>query len=173
MELMGLFSSKTLDSFETLFVDQIQDLYDAEQRLVKALPLMAEAAHDPSLKAAFQQHLRETQGHVGRLERVFQEVGHPAKAKTCAAMKGLIEEGQEVIDAGGDADVKDAALIAAAQRVEHYEMSAYGTARAFARRLNKQQAVTLLQQTLQEEESTDKNLTRLAEQSINAHAAMA
>jgi len=168
---MGLFSSKTLDSFETLFVDQLRDLYDAEQRLVAALPLMAEAAHDPALKGAFQQHLKETQGHVNRLERVFQEVGQPAKAKTCAAMKGLVKEGQEVIDAGGDPDVKDAALIAAAQRVEHYEISAYGTARAFARRLGKQQAVQLLQQTLQEEETTDKNLTRLAEQSINAKAA--
>jgi len=170
---MGLFSSKNLDSFETLFVDQLQDIYDAEQRLVKALPLMANAAHDPALRAAFQQHLRETQGQVTRLERVFQEMGQPAKPKTCAAMKGLIEEGQEVIDAKGDNDVKDAALIAAAQRVEHYEMSAYGTARAFARRLGKQQAANLLQQTLQEEEMTDKNLTRLAEQSINAQAAMA
>jgi len=173
MELMGLFSSKQLDSFETLFVDQLQDIYDAEQRLVKALPLMAEAAHSPALKAAFQQHLRETQGQVTRLERVFQEVGQTAKSKTCAAMKGLIEEGQEVIDAGGDADVKDAALIAAAQRVEHYEISAYGTARAFAQRLNKQQAATLLQQTLQEESATDEKLTRLAEQSVNAQAAMA
>jgi len=170
---MGLFSSKKLDSFETLFVDQLQDLYDAEQRLVKALPLMAQAAHHPALKAAFQQHLRETQGQVSRLERVFQEVGHSAKTKTCAAMKGLLEEGQEVIDASGDDDVKDAALIAAAQRVEHYEISAYGTARAFARRLGKPQAVNLLQLSLQEEEATDKNLTRLAEQNINAQAAMA
>jgi len=170
---MGLFSSKKLDSFDTLFVDQLQDIYDAEQQLVKALPLMAQAAHNPSLKAAFEQHLRETQGQVSRLERVFQEVGQKAKAKTCAAMKGLIEEGQEVIDAGGDADVKDAALIAAAQRVEHYEISAYGTARAFARRLGKTQAVNLLQLSLQEEEATDKNLTRLAEQNINAQAAMA
>jgi len=169
---MGLFSSKTLDSFETLFVDQLQDLYDAEQRLVTALPLMAKAAHDPALKAAFQKHLQETQGHVNRLERVFKEVGQSAKAKTCHAMKGLVEEGQEVIDAGGDNDVKDAALIAA-QRVEHYEISAYGTARAFARRLGKQQAVQLLSQTLQEEETTDKSLTQLAEQSINAQAAMA
>jgi len=170
---MGLFSSKTLDSFETLFVDQIQDLYDAEQRLVTALPLMAKAAHDPSLKAAFQKHLQETQGHVNRLERVFEEVGHTAKAKTCQAMKGLVEEGQEVIDAGGDDAVKDAALIAAAQRVEHYEISAYGTARAFARRLNKQYAAQLLEQTLHEEEATDKDLTQLAEQGVNAEAARA
>jgi len=170
---MGLFSSKTLDSFETLFVDQLQDLYDAEQRLVTALPLMATAAHDPALKAAFQQHLQETKGHVNRLERVFKEVGQSAKAKTCQAMKGLVEEGQEVIDAGGDNAVKDAALIAAAQRVEHYEISAYGTARAFARRLGKQQAVQLLEQTLQEEEKTEKSLTHLAEQSINAQAVKA
>jgi ferritin-like metal-binding protein YciE len=120
---MGLFTSKQLDSFETLFVDQLQDLYDAEQRLVKALPLMEKAAQSAELKAAFRQHLKETEGQVSRLERVFKEVGQSAKPKTCQAMKGLVEEGQEVIDAGGDADVKDAALIAAAQRVEHYEIS--------------------------------------------------
>src|SRR4051794_5413010 len=113
---MGLFSSKELDSFETLFVDQLQDMYDAEQRLVKALPLMAQAAHNDTLKKAFQQHLQETQNHVKRLEQVFQTVGQSAKSKTCQAMKGLVEEGQEVIDAKGDPDVKDAALIAAAQR---------------------------------------------------------
>jgi len=172
-EMMGLFSSKTLDSFETLFVDQLQDLYDAEQRLVAALPKMAAAAHDPKLKAAFNKHLRETQGQVGRLELVFKEVGQTAKSKTCQAMKGLVEEGSEVIDAGGDDAVKDAALIAAAQRGEHYEISAYGTARAFARRLGKQHAAQLLEQTLREEEATDKDLTHLAEQSVNAEAARA
>jgi ferritin-like metal-binding protein YciE len=170
---MGLFTSKQLDSFETLFVDQLQDLYDAEQRLLKALPLMAGAAKDSTLKAAFQQHLKETEGQVSRLERVFKEVGQSAKSKTCQAMKGLVEEGQEVIDAGGDADVKDAALIAAAQRVEHYEIAGYGTARAFAQRLGKQEAARLLGQTLAEEEATDKRLTQLAERSINAQAAKA
>ncbi len=169
---MGLFTSTHLNSFEDLFVDQLQDLYDAEQRLVDALPKMADAAHNPSLKAAFEQHLRETENHVTRLERVFQSIGRDAEGKTCAAMKGLVTEGGEMIDADGDPDVKDAALIAAAQRVEHYEISAYGTARAFARRLGKQQAVQLLQQTLDEEAATDKKLTQLAESSVNVHAAM-
>jgi len=167
---MGLFTSKTLDSMETLLLDQLQDLYDAEQRLTKALPLMAGAANNATLKAAFQQHERETQNQVKRLEQVFQSLGQSAQAKTCQAMKGLIEEGQEVISAGGDPDVKDAALIAAAQRVEHYEMAGYGCARTFAQRLGKQDAARLLQETLQEEEATDRKLTGLAERSVNQQA---
>lgn len=168
---MGLFSSMNFDSFETLFLDQLQDLYDAEQRLVKALPQMAQAAHEPSLKSAFQDHLRQTENHVKRLERVFQIMGKSAEGKTCQAMKGLVEEGQEVVSASGDSDVKDAALIAAAQRVEHYEIAAYGTARTFARHLGKNDAAQLLQQTLDEEGATDKKLTQLAERTINAQAA--
>ena len=167
---MGLFSSENLDSFETLFVEQLQDLYDAEQRLVKALPLMAEAASNNNLRIAFQQHLRETQEQVKRLEQVFKSIGKTAKSKTCQAMKGLVEEGQEAIDATGDPAVKDAALIAAAQRVEHYEIAGYGTVRTFAQRLGKQEAVRLLQQTLDEEAACDKKLTQLAESSINAQA---
>jgi len=170
---MGLFSSTTFNSLQDLFVDQIQDLYDAEQRLTKALPKMAAAAHSSQLRAGFEQHLRETQNHLKRLERVFQTMGRSAEGKTCHAMKGLVEEGSEVISAGGDPDVKDAALIAAAQRVEHYEMSGYGTARTFAQRLGNHEAARLLQETLQEEEATDKKLTELAEQGINAQAAMA
>jgi ferritin-like metal-binding protein YciE len=167
---MGLFSSENLDSFETLFKEQLQDLYDAEQRLVKVLPKMADAAHNNNLRIAFQQHLRETQEQVKRLERVFQLMGWQAESKTCQAMKGLIEEGQEVIDAKGDPAVKDAALIAAAQRVEHYEIAGYGTVRTFAQRLGKQEAANLLQQTLDEEAATDKKLTQLAEQGINQQA---
>jgi len=167
---MGIFS-KTLDSLDTLFLDQIQDLYDAEQRITKALPLMAEAAHDPLLKAAFQQHLQETENQLTRLGQVFKEIGKSASGKTCEAMKGLITEGQEAISASGDPAVKDAALIAAAQRVEHYEIAAYGTARTFAKRLGKTEAARLLQQTLQEEEATDKKLTGLAESNINPQAA--
>src|SRR5437868_13742763 len=129
---MGLFTSTHFDSFEDLFVDQLQDLYDAEQRLVKALPKMMDAAHNPSLKAAIRQHFQETQNHVSRLERVFQSIGRSAQTKTCEAMKGLVSEGDEAISATGNPDVKDAALIAAAQRVEHYEMAGYGTARTFA-----------------------------------------
>jgi ferritin-like metal-binding protein YciE len=168
---MGLFSSMKLNSFDDLFVEQLQDLYDAEQRLTKALPKMAEAAHSPALKTAFQEHLRQTQNHVTRLEQVFQQIGKSASSKTCEAMKGLIEEGDEAVRASGDPDVKDAALIAAAQRVEHYEIAGYGTVRTFAQRLGHQGAARLLQETLNEEGATDKKLTTLAEQSINPKAA--
>src|SRR5262249_32661089 len=152
---------KQFDSFETLFVDQLQDLYDAEQRLTKALPKMADAAHNATLKSAFQQHLRETENQMSRLERVFAMLGRNAQGSTCYAMKGLIEEGQEAIDAKGDPDVRDAALIAAAQRVEHYEIAGYGTARTFAQRLGRQDAARLLQETLDEEDATDKKLTQI------------
>jgi len=170
---MGLFTNKKLDSLECLFVDQLEDLYDAEQRLTQALPKMADAAHAGSLKAAFSQHVRETQNHVARLEKIFQMLGKQPQRHTCAAMKGLIEEGQEVISASGDESVIDAALIAAAQRAEHYEISGYGTARTFAQRLGHSQAATLLQETLDEEAATDKKLTALAEQQVNQQAAMA
>jgi ferritin-like metal-binding protein YciE len=159
------------DSFETLLLDQLQDLYDAEQRLVKALPQMAAAAHNPSLRTAFEQHLRETQNQVTRLERAFQALGRQPQSKTCQAMKGLIEEGSEVIGAKGDPDIKDAALIAAAQRVEHYEMAGYGCARTFAQHLNKTEVFRLLQETLNEEQAADRKLTQLAERSINPQAA--
>jgi ferritin-like metal-binding protein YciE len=169
---MGLFSnSAALGSFDQLFLEQLQDLYDAEQRLTKALPKMADAAHNTSLKAAFQEHLRQTQNHVSRLDQVFRLMGKPAQAKTCEAMKGLIAEGEEIISGSGDADVKDAGLIAAAQRVEHYEIAGYGTVRTFAQRLGRQDAARLLQETLNEEAATDKKLTALAEQTINPRAA--
>jgi len=169
---MGLFSkSMSLNSFDELLVEQLEDLYDAEQRLVTALPKMAAAAHSSALKAAFQQHLRETQNHVSRLEQVFRQFGKTANAKTCEAMKGLVTEGEEVISASGDPNVKDAALIAAAQRVEHYEIAGYGTARTFAQRLGRDAVAQLLQETLDEEAATDEKLTTLAEQSINPRAA--
>jgi ferritin-like metal-binding protein YciE len=161
----------TFNSFDDLFVEQLQDLYDAEQRLTKALPKMAQAAHNASLKSAFQEHLRQTENHVRRLDQVFRQLGKTAQAKTCEAMKGLISEGEEAISAGGDPDVKDAALIAAAQRVEHYEIAGYGTVRTFAQRLGRQDAARLLQETLDEEAATDKKLTALAERSINPKAA--
>jgi len=167
---MGWFTSTELDSLDTLFLDQLRDLYDAEQRLVQALPKMAEAAHQRALKDAFQSHLRETQNQVQRLERAFQSLGQTAKGKTCEAMKGLVSEGQEAIDARGNPDVKDAALIAAAQRVEHYEIAAYGTARTFAQRLGKEEAARLLEETLREEKATDQKLTQLAESGINQKA---
>jgi ferritin-like metal-binding protein YciE len=168
---MGLFTGVSLKSFDDLFVEQLQDLYDAEQRLVKAVPKMADAAHNSVLKAAFQDHLRQTQGQVTRLEQAFRMLGKSANPKTCEAMKGLIEEGQDAISASGDPDVKDAALIAAAQRVEHYEIAGCGTVRTVAQRLGRQDTARLLQQTLDEETATDKKLTSLAEQSINPKAA--
>jgi ferritin-like metal-binding protein YciE len=169
---MGLFTSKELDSFETLYLDQLSDLYDAEQQLLKALPKMAEAAYHPELKAAFQKHLLETQSQLSRLDRAFELMNESPRGTTCHAMKGLIAEGQEIVAASGDTDVKDAALIAAAQRAEHYEIAGYGTARSFAERLGQDEAARLLQESLNEEQATDEKLTQLAEEHINAQAAL-
>jgi len=168
---MGLFSSNPrLDSMETLLIDQLQDLYDAEKRLTKALPRVAEASSNPALQHLIREHLRETEGHVTRLERAFSILGRPAKAKTCEAMKGLVAEGDEMIGATGDSAVKDAALIATAQRVEHYEMAGYGSARAFAHQLGQTEVTRLLQETLDEEKAADQKLTQLAERSVNTRA---
>ena len=166
-------AASKLDSMEDLFVEQLEDLYDAEKRLTKALPEMAKAATNKQLQSAFESHLEETKGHVRRLEEVFKMAKHKAKATTCEAMKGLIEEGDHVIKAKGDDDVRDAALIAAAQRVEHYEIAGYGTVRNFAQRLGLDDAAKILQQTLDEEGAADKKLTQLAEQSVNQRAATA
>jgi ferritin-like metal-binding protein YciE len=166
---MGLFS-ETLNSMEDLYLHELQDLYDAEQRLTKALPKMAAAAKSPELKRAFEAHLKETEGQLKRLERCFELFGKTPKAKTCDAMKGLVSEGDSVVNASGDDDVRDAALIAAAQRVEHYEMAAYGCARTFAMRVGQENAAELLQETLDEEEKTDRLLTEIAEASINIKA---
>lgn len=167
---MPLFTTTEFNSMDDLFVNQIEDLYDAEQRLTKALPKMAEAARSSQLKQAFQSHLTETEGHVRRLEQIFREINKDPSRETCEAMKGLISEGEEMIKAHGDADIKDAALIAAAQRVEHYEISGYGTARSFARRLGLTQAANLLQQTLDEEKAADEKLNNIAEASVNVRA---
>ncbi len=170
---MGIFSSKQFDSFDTLFVDQLQDIYDAEQRIAIGLPKMADAASAHELKELFLQHLEETRHQIRRLEEVFELVGETAQAKECPAMKGLIEEGQEAINAEGDPMVLDAALIAAAQRIEHYEMAAYGTARTFARFLQQDRAANVLQEILEEEKHADQRLTELAEGFINAAASHA
>ena len=170
---MALFTSKELSTLDDLFMDQIQDLYDAEKRLVDALPKMAEAAQSPELKSAFQNHLTETKGQVNRLESVFKRLGKEASRESCEAMKGLIKEGEQVVDAKGDPAVKDAALIAAAQRVEHYEIAGYGTARTFAQQLGHTDLAQLLQETLDEEGNADKKLTQIAESSTNLQAAKA
>jgi ferritin-like metal-binding protein YciE len=167
---MGLFSSMKFDNFEDLLVEQLQDLYDAEHQLTKALPKMAEAADNSELRQAFDDHLQETERQIQRLEEVFRLIGRDAKRKTCEAMKGLVEEGSEVIDAEGDPSVRDAALIASAQRVEHYEIAGYGSARNFAQRLGHVQAAELLQETLNEEGACDHRLTAIAESSVNASA---
>lgn len=168
---MGLFTSADFSSMNDLFVQQLQDLYDAEVRLTSALPKMAEAASDPGLRQAFSSHLRETEEHVRRLESIFSKLGYEANRETCAAMKGLIKEGEDVISAEGDRAVKDAALIAAAQRVEHYEMAGYGSLRTFAQRMGMPDIAATLQHTLNEEGAADKKLTSLAESGINQSAA--
>jgi ferritin-like metal-binding protein YciE len=167
---MGLFSNSTFNNLSDLLVEQLQDLYDAENRLIEALPKMRDAATSSELKNAFDMHLEETRGHVRRLEQVFAQMGIEAERQTCPAMKGLIKEGQEMIDAEGDPSVKDAALIAAAQRVEHYEMAGYGSVRSFARRLGLGEIVNTLQMTLDEEGNADKTLTKIAEGSVNVSA---
>jgi ferritin-like metal-binding protein YciE len=152
-----------LNSLHDLYVDQLRDLYDAERQLVQALPKMASAASSQKLKEAFEMHLDQTKNHVRRLDQIFSHLGTSPTGHQCQAMTGLIREGNEVLQAGGDATVKDAALIAAAQRVEHYEMAGYGTVRTYAKELGYNEAASLLQETLNEEGAADKMLTGLAE----------
>ncbi len=166
---MALFGTE-IASFEDLFVQQIEDLYDAEQQLTDALPKMADAANSRELKQAFLTHLKETQNQVTRLEQIFQQIGKEPKREICKAMKGLIAEGDQIVKAKADPEVKDAGLIAAAQRVEHYEMAGYGSARTFAERLGRSEAARLLQTTLNEEGNADKKLTAIAEQTVNVQA---
>jgi ferritin-like metal-binding protein YciE len=158
-----------LSSLEDLFIDELKDLYSAETQLTKALPKMAKAASSKELKAGFEKHLKQTEGHVERLEQICEELDVSPKGKKCKAMEGLIEEGSEVIDEDAEPEVKDAALIAAAQRVEHYEIAGYGCVRTYAKLLGHDSAMKLLQQTLDEEGDTDKTLTKLAE-AINVEA---
>jgi ferritin-like metal-binding protein YciE len=159
-----------IKSFEDLFLHELQDTYDAEFQLTEALPKMAEAASSSELKAAFNNHLRQTKTHITRLEQVFKAVGEKPTRKTCEAMKGLIKEGQHILKEDMPDQIKDAALIASAQRVEHYEIAAYGTMRTFAYVLGNQEIAPILQQTLDEEEQTDKMLTQIANR-INTEAA--
>lgn len=157
------------DTLADLYVKELRDLYSAEKQLLKALPKMAQAATSRGLKAAFQSHLSETEGHVKRLEQVFEHLNMRPKAVHCKAMEGLITEGDEWIKEDAQPGVKDAGLIAAAQRVEHYEMAGYGCVRTYARLLGHTAEVNLLQSTLDEEGATDKKLTQLAKQ-INVQA---
>lgn len=160
-----------LKSLEDLLVGELQDLYDAERRITKALPKMAKKASSPELKAAFEEHLEVTEGQIGRLDQAFERLGQKAKGKTCEAMKGIIEEGEDMMSEDADPEVCDAALIASAQKVEHYEIASYGTVRTYAQTLGHDSVAQLLAETLQEEKDADRKLTSLAEGVINQRAA--
>lgn len=151
------------NNLKDLYVEQLRDLYDAEHQISRALPKMANAASDQELKEAFNKHLDQTRTQIQRLERIFSDLGVTPQGETCAAMQGIIKEGDEVINAQGHPTVKDAALITAAQRVEHYEMAGYGSVRTYAKELGYKEAADLLQTTLDEEGTTDQLLTKLAE----------
>jgi ferritin-like metal-binding protein YciE len=159
-----------LESLKDLYLEQLKDLYSAENQIIEALPRMAEAAGSADLRKAFNDHLRQTGEHVRRLERIFQDLQESPKGETCEGMKGLLKEGAHMTKMNGDPAVIDAGLIAAAQRVEHYEMAGYGTVRTYAEMLGKSEHASLLERTLQEEEQTDERLTELAESHINQEA---
>ena len=152
-----------------LYVEQLKDIYSAESQLLKALPKMAKAARSQDLRQGFEKHLEQTKGHVERLEQIFSSLDESPKGKKCMGMQGLIEEGEEVIKEESSTEALDSGLIAAAQRVEHYEIAAYGSVRAFAELLGDDDSVSLLQQTLDEEKETDKKLTELSTE-INSQA---
>jgi len=161
-------SEKTL---EDLFLDTLKDIYYAERQIVKTLPKMAKAAQSPDLRAGFEEHLAQTEGHVDRLEQVFDLLGKPARGKTCDAILGIIEEGKSIIDEFKGSPALDAGLISSAQAVEHYEITRYGTLKAWAEQLGMADAAKLFDATLQEELATDQKLTSLAEGSVNQKAA--
>jgi ferritin-like metal-binding protein YciE len=163
-------TSLKLDTLEDLYIEQLRDLYSTESQIIEALPEMEEAANSSELKNAFRQHLEQTRRQRERLETIFQRLQRDPEGETSNAMEGLIEDGQTIISSKGDPAVRDAGLIAAAQRVEHYEIASYGCARTFATRLGYSQDVQILQQTLNEEGETDKKLTRLAEGQVNVQA---
>ena len=161
-------TDKTLDD---LFLDTLKDIYHAEKQILKALPKMSKAAQSPQLKQAYDTHRSETEGQVERLEQVFELLGKRAQGKPCAAIEGILEEGKEIMDEYKGKEALDPGLLAAAQAVEHYEISRYGSLKAWALQLGMKDAAKLLDQTLQEEKKTDKLLTQLAESSVNREAA--
>jgi ferritin-like metal-binding protein YciE len=169
-EAMGLFT-KDIKTLDDLFVHQLQDVYYAENQITKALPKMIDKASDPQLKQGFETHLRETENQIKRLEQVFQMHGHQPKAVDCPAIDGIIKEANETAGEVADKDVLDAALLAAAQAVEHYEITRYGTLIAWAKRLGRDDCASVLQQTLGEEKATDQKLTAMAESKVNQKAA--
>jgi ferritin-like metal-binding protein YciE len=157
------------EGLKDLYIDELRDLYNAENQLIKALPKMAKAASSDALRQGFEKHLEQTKGHAQRLEKVFEALGEDPKGKTCKAMQGLVEEGAETMQEDFEGSLMDAALIGAAQRVEHYEIAAYGTVCAFAKELGQTEQASLLTKTLEEEKETNEKLTELA-QEINKQA---
>ncbi len=161
-----------LDTLKTLYINELKDLYNAEGQLLKALPKMAKAAASDELQEAFEKHLEQTKPHVERLEEVFEEIGEKPTGKTCRAMKGLIQEGSEILKEDGEESVIDAGIIVAAQKVEHYEIASYGSVRTFAQLLGKDKSADLLQATLDEESEANELLNKLAEDIVNPEALM-
>jgi ferritin-like metal-binding protein YciE len=159
-----------ITSLEGLYTDMLKDLYSAEKQLVQALPKMAKAAQSADLEKAFEEHLKQTEEHVARIERIFSDMDSSPRGKKCVAMEGLVAEGKELLEEDIDPDVLDAGLIAAAQKVEHYEISSYGTARTWAERLGRDKAARLLQKTLEEESAANDKLTQIAESHANLRA---
>jgi ferritin-like metal-binding protein YciE len=159
-----------LDTLHKLYVEELRDIYNAENQLLKVLPKMAKAASSEELKTAFEDHLSETKDHVDRLDEIFKGLDENPKGKTCKAMKGLVEEGSEILEEEGEESVLDAGIIAAAQKVEHYEIASYGTVRSWANLLGEEEAADLLQQTLDEEGEADKRLNELAQEIVNPEA---
>ena len=167
---MGLFS-KPIKTLDDLFVHMLQDMYYAEQQIAKSLPKMAGKATDKQLKSGFEKHLKETEKQIERLEKVFEMHGQPVKGVKCVAIDGILEEAKEIMGEVGDDEVLDAAMLASAQAVEHYEITRYGTMIAFANQLGREDCAGVLEQTLAEEKATDKKLTEIAERKINRKAA--
>jgi ferritin-like metal-binding protein YciE len=159
-----------MQTLDDLYTDMLKDLYSAEKQLVKALPKMAKNAQSSDLQIAFQDHLKQTEGHVDRIERIFSDLGGSPRGKKCVGMEGLVEEGNELLQEDVEPDVLDAGLIAAAQKAEHYEIASYGAARTWAERLGYNSAAQLLQQTLDEEGEANKKLTQIAESHVNMEA---
>jgi ferritin-like metal-binding protein YciE len=167
---MGLFT-KDIKTMDDLFLHTLQDIYYAENKILKSLPTMIETAHDAQLKQGLQSHLKETEGHVQRLEQVFEMMGQKPSSTSCPAIDGIIEEAEDVTGEVEDTDVLDAAVIAAAQAVEHYEITRYGSLIAWAKRLGRGDAARVLEQTLKEEKAADQKLTKVAESKVNLKAA--
>src|ERR1700726_1112160 len=160
-----------LNTLKDLYIHEMKDLFSAEQQLVKALPKMAKAASNKELASGFQEHLQQTKGHAQRLEQILSSHNATTRGPKCKGMEGIVAEGAEMIEEEADEEVKDAGLIAAAQRVEHYEIAGYGTARTYAELLSDKEGANLLQMTLEEERATDQKLTKLAKSAINVAAA--